>query len=501
MVMITAIRKIKNLLEIRKSIELQTSLNFSFENSDKYKKLWKYVSDVCKIIVHLDETKVECIFNSVKLNLLFADIIQIYRDSNAFEPALDSFINAYGDGFVIDYYDNNKEFTNAVKNFTNSIVSDNEYDNQVSAIMKERYLSRCDINGVIIADRELYEILETKNFELLEKQESIIDIIYPLVNMSREYIFSDAANAFASIDITEITRDILFVYLETRWNLRFIIYNATKPQLPFKLTNTLEFQNKAILNSILHAKRNNMYSNDSIANIENITLRNYASKLSNEIHESKKYTGLSPESNADILYNVRLDDMDYTEKGEGVFGVNYPFIITDKCKFDHPFINKIIDTRNNDNVKYICIWYNYDDTLQLIKNPNGITVFNEINMIPNYKEAFDYLRFRNCNKKLIIPNPNEQFDCADPANKSTRINFDLTNISHIKHGNNKYIKASLFQDKLDEYFGYTGFTKTLPILMPYDEKLNNTDVNVLLTLHAHNLPSKDDVDIFVEHWK
>jgi hypothetical protein len=121
-------------------------------------------------------------------------------------------------------------------------------------------------------------------------------------------------------------------------------------------------------------------------------------------------------------------------------------------------------------------------------------------MIPNYKEAFEYLRFRNYNKKLTIPKPNEQFNCTDPTDKSNKINFDLTNISHIKNGNNKYIKASLFQDKLDEYFGYTGFTKTLPFLMPYDEKLNNNDVNVVLTLYAQNLPSKDEVDIFVEHW-
>jgi len=494
MVMITAVRKIKILLEIKKSIEIQEGLNFSYENSTKYKQLWKYISDVCKLIMHLDETKVECIFNSVKLNLLFKDIISIYQKSNAFKPALDSFINEFGDGFVIDYYEHNSEFINQIKIFTESIISDNEYDINTGNVMKEKYLSRNDLTLGIINNKNLYEILETKNFELMEKKESIIDIIYPLLDLPRDHIFSDAANSFASIGITMVQREDLIVYLETRWNIRFIIYNATKPQIPYKLTNTLEFQNKAILNSILHTKRNNFYSNESILNIENIAMRDYATKLSSEIKETKQFAGLSEDTNVDILYNVNLENVDTTQKSTGVFGVNYPFIVTDVCTFSDPFTNKIIKGRNNDNVKYICIWYNFDNTVQLIKNHHGICIFNSVDKIPNYKEAFDYLRFRD-NQKLIMPKSNNQFNCKDPIIVNT-IEFDLRNIMH----KNKYIKGSLFQDKLDEYFKHIGFTKNLPLLINMEEELNIEDVKLLLNLYVQNLPSKEEVDKFINYW-
>jgi hypothetical protein len=279
------------------------------------------------------------------------------------------------------------------------------------------------------------------------------------------------------------------------------MYNATKPHVPFKGTNVAEFQNKAILNSLLISKKNNKYSNNSINNIENILLRDNANKLAETITPQQDFLGLSDESNEDILYSVDLSHIDCTKRGNGIFGVKHPFVITDSCEISNPIIQNIINTRNNKNVSYICIWINDNDTIQLIKNNFGISVFKNINEIPNYKEAFPYLKFKNSNA-VIMPKNNEKFDCGDipivPLHE-----FTLNNISHIKHSTTEvsYVKASMFQDKLDSYFKNIGFTQKLPFLIPLEEKLNPQDITVLLNVYVQNLASEKEVEDFKTYWE
>lgn len=345
---------------------------------------------------------------SAKLSFIHENIMNILRQNfaiNEYQSLIASLSGMYGSLFLDSktFTEYNTAIQKTISDYTRTIIKNQGIRqlciDEISKLIKGTFMSD-RTNTVTKSPVELYKILKTKNFLLSKPFASIIDVFVQLLprQYTKESILNDISLTLnARLAGTVIDSESLLKYLQKKYDIQIIFFNATKndiiiddviqynkqmtihnemmyfPSFKNRPVNSHLFKNTSLKEASLYKLRQHIINNSA----DNIPGKFAGLDVSTFVDPLRYYSSNSGTRGNGISVN------DFTT--QTIYGNSDPFVIVFSNGNNVDVPEHVFQSR------FACVWVESATNMKIISNIQGKCLFGNVTDIPNYTDVYPFL--------------------------------------------------------------------------------------------------------------